>query len=830
MKKFIVKLATILFVFTQIQIANAIFDDVNTNHTNFNAIDYLQTNGIINGYNDGTFKPENQVNRVEFLKIILEGSNIPLDKDENTILPFSDIEENEWYIPYLKKAFAEGYIVGYPDGTFKPGQTINKAEAIKILGEVQQWETLTSISEAPFKDTPKLAWYSKYVDYAKEHNYLEETGDYFAPENLMTRAQISEVIYRTLIDENNNFQPIETSDTSLVNETNNLDTTAEELYVEPTFTPIDVNTIAKGYFDNIQITTSLTNTFYKNEVYVITGESTGNTDAQKTTILLDPIDNDPFNYEIFVGENNNNQFEIPVHFRESGNFNLGIIPGETGDTKLTQISVLPSIPKITDEIDVTPSLKSIKAAYSNDQTYISFNSNENTLKRLTFKQNQNYVTYLSRQDLNKVTINYADFTDFTEDEVSYYIEEAAISSQSPLIRNSKFISSNTYNFTAVEHSFDEILHDKISINPPDTLSSKDYLISFIGTTEVDIQNKGYITKPNGLVETVTLSTSSGTEKYLSTEIIPKESDIQFEYQPTTNGRYIAEIIDKNGMPILNHPIYIGDSIPLIPDFFDLNQRSLFTKNLNLNLLRDELLKEINQSRKDHGLKTVQLSDELNTISQNHSEDMIAYNFFGHINQDNQSPEDRRIAAGIKTPISENIAKDVSIEFSHWGLMRSGSHRQNILNEAWTLVGLGIAEKDGYLYITEEFSTSEIDTNDIQSYKSELLTTINETRSSEGLSTLSYNTDLESACAYLNDKAIIEKITLTNEDLSTALSLYNIDGSALYIGRTFNVWQEILNSIIEEEAPTITDSSWKKIGIDIQLDSTGNLHTTFMINK
>ena len=117
----------ILFAsFTSIVFAN--FNDVNSDHKNYDAIRYLQEKKVINGYPDGTFKPGNFVNRVEFLKIILEGSDIPLNVTSNT--NFYDVEHNQWYGPYLKKAYKEGWINGYPDGTFKPELNINGSSTL----------------------------------------------------------------------------------------------------------------------------------------------------------------------------------------------------------------------------------------------------------------------------------------------------------------------------------------------------------------------------------------------------------------------------------------------------------------------------------------------------------------------------------------------------------------------------------------------------------------------------------------------------------------------------------------------------------------------------
>ncbi|MBD3360359.1 hypothetical protein GF366_00995, partial [Candidatus Peregrinibacteria bacterium] len=197
MKKISAKLLLIpLLLLNFTQTSHAEFKDVFHLHKNYDAIIYLQENDMIQGYPDNTFKPENKINRAEFLKIIMEGTDIPLDIQQNA--PFSDINQNSWYAPYVKKAYKEGWISGYPDKTFKPEQTINKVEALKILGELQNWDIHYSITTAPYNDTPVSEWYTKYVAYAKNHNYLEEAGSTFSPENPMTRAKICEIIYRTL--------------------------------------------------------------------------------------------------------------------------------------------------------------------------------------------------------------------------------------------------------------------------------------------------------------------------------------------------------------------------------------------------------------------------------------------------------------------------------------------------------------------------------------------------------------------------------------------------------------------------------------------------------
>ncbi len=792
----------------------AAFSDLSENHKNYPAITYLQKEGILNGYPDGTFRPDNSVNRAEFLKIILAGSKIPLDVSKNT--PFADINNEAWYAPYVKKAYSEGWIVGYNDGTFKPEQTINKVEALKILGEVQNWNLPTKITEKPYSDTPILEWYTKYVAYAKEQNYLEETGKFFSPGALMTRAKISEIIYRTLIDEEVEKDPVEEEEPA----------TEEEPTTE-NFTPVASQTISATYFNNIALDQTLPTNFYKNEVFIISGQIT-TSGYNHATVILDSTTDNTNDYITFTVDTKNNRFEIPVHFRQSGNFNIGILPGESGQTKVTKISVLSSIPNSTTTETFSEKVSSQNIKFQDKKTSVTFSAPEKTFKKLIFSQNSKEVSYYSRQNTNNIAINYSDFENFGTGNVSYKFELAKIKTETPLAISSAFVSGENKVFTPTKHFFSAMEKSQITAEPPESLSSLQ-AISFSGTAKTDLQKTAYVIKPNGFVEELELESSGSTYNYIGQTILKSGSTISYTYTPPESGTYIIEISNKEGIPVINHPVYIGSKIPLLPDFFDSKTRTLFSGTLNITNARTELLNYINKEREAHGLNKITTTTELNTLAQNHSDDMAKNNFFGHVNLQNQTPEDRRKQLGIKTPVSENIAKDVALDFGHEGLMRSASHRQNILNSAWTKVGLGISVKDGYLYIVEEFTTDQLTSSDLSEMKTELFSEINTKRETNSLTTLVVNSSLESVSDFLNDKAIQENKELTQEIFEEALDTFNITGNSQTIGRTYNVWSTILTSILEEETTTLLTSAWKSVGIDIQLDNAGSINTIVTLN-
>lgn len=173
-----------------------IFTDVNLNTTNSEAISFLKNAGIVSGYSDGSFKPNNPLNRAELLKILIEGLGV--DPNESTYKNcFPDVK-SDWFAKYVCYAKENGWVSGYADGTFKPGNNVNKVEAMKMLLEVFDVETEYPVAN-PFVDISKDEWFSNYIYTAKKMGILEEAGGNYWPSMEIRRGQISENIYRLLV-------------------------------------------------------------------------------------------------------------------------------------------------------------------------------------------------------------------------------------------------------------------------------------------------------------------------------------------------------------------------------------------------------------------------------------------------------------------------------------------------------------------------------------------------------------------------------------------------------------------------------------------------------
>ncbi|MFA6458527.1 MAG: S-layer homology domain-containing protein [Patescibacteria group bacterium] len=180
------------------------FPDVAANNPNKIAIDYLQENGVINGYGDGTFKPQNRINRAELIKVLVEGQGITPDANEYSHC-FPDVG-NEWFAPYVCYAKEVGWVSGYPDGTFQPARIVSKVESLKMILNVYGFTVPEQVSVVPFADTEEDAWYTPFVSVAKDRGLLEETGSNFEPAGAMARGGVAENIFRSIAVKNVNVE------------------------------------------------------------------------------------------------------------------------------------------------------------------------------------------------------------------------------------------------------------------------------------------------------------------------------------------------------------------------------------------------------------------------------------------------------------------------------------------------------------------------------------------------------------------------------------------------------------------------------------------------
>lgn len=126
-----------------------LFTDVNSRHWAYNYIKALVDEEIVSGYSGGSFRPENHITRAEFLKIVLNGSGTEILTGLSS--DFSDLDDDSWCKDYIMTAKGLGIVSGYSDETFRPNQPILRQEASKIILEAFKIATIRVI-EPTFDD------------------------------------------------------------------------------------------------------------------------------------------------------------------------------------------------------------------------------------------------------------------------------------------------------------------------------------------------------------------------------------------------------------------------------------------------------------------------------------------------------------------------------------------------------------------------------------------------------------------------------------------------------------------------------------------------------
>lgn len=191
--------------------AGGSFSDVPENSPHFGAVEYLKAKNVINGYPDGTFQPDRPINRAEALKILLLGTGTSLEIGGTGAAPqknsFSDVHSKDWFYFYVLRAAELKIVEGYPDGRFKPENTINLAESLKVILLSFKAEIPQSVSDDPYPDVSKSAWYATYAQYSKNKNVIEPQNDgKLHGDSQMTRADFAEIAYRLMYIREKNLE------------------------------------------------------------------------------------------------------------------------------------------------------------------------------------------------------------------------------------------------------------------------------------------------------------------------------------------------------------------------------------------------------------------------------------------------------------------------------------------------------------------------------------------------------------------------------------------------------------------------------------------------
>ena len=156
-----------------------VFPDVSLGRWSAHDIEYMADQKVVYGYPDGEFKPSENLTRAEFAALISRFAGLEDSGGKN---PFPDLDKSHWAYGDILRLNASGLTQGYEDGTYRPENRITRAEVMtvvnKILGRNPLDEYVKSLSFNPFNDLKKDKWYYVIVLEATiTHNYyLDDEG------------------------------------------------------------------------------------------------------------------------------------------------------------------------------------------------------------------------------------------------------------------------------------------------------------------------------------------------------------------------------------------------------------------------------------------------------------------------------------------------------------------------------------------------------------------------------------------------------------------------------------------------------------------------------
>ncbi|MDQ0274979.1 hypothetical protein J2S72_001003 [Peptoniphilus koenoeneniae] len=172
------------------------FTDVSKKHWAEKGISNLVKKGILKGYGDNRFLPDNKIKRSEFVSILNE--SFGFHKKAN--VKFNDVEVGSWYYEGISIAVGENYISGYPDGSFRPNANITRAETAMLLYKIFTNENSEELNNKEEENKVDLkedvpSWAKDAIKFVISKGYMKGYPDgTFKVNNSITRAEVCSII------------------------------------------------------------------------------------------------------------------------------------------------------------------------------------------------------------------------------------------------------------------------------------------------------------------------------------------------------------------------------------------------------------------------------------------------------------------------------------------------------------------------------------------------------------------------------------------------------------------------------------------------------------
>jgi CubicO group peptidase (beta-lactamase class C family) len=175
------------------------FKDVPTTSWAFAAVADLSARGLVTGYADGKFHPNNAVTRAEYAKLVC--SALRVEPDTVTSDPFKDVTVAHWAAGYIAATVGKGWLTGYPGGLFKPDEPVSMAQVLAVVARSRGWNDTATL---PYTDIQPGYWAHTFIEACFTRGIIRnpdpgiESAGKLSPEGHCTRAQACVLLSRLL--------------------------------------------------------------------------------------------------------------------------------------------------------------------------------------------------------------------------------------------------------------------------------------------------------------------------------------------------------------------------------------------------------------------------------------------------------------------------------------------------------------------------------------------------------------------------------------------------------------------------------------------------------
>ncbi len=756
-----------------------LFSDVPPGHQYFEAISALEQRGIIRGFSDGSFRPDDLISRAATLKVILLSAGVEFT-GVATKNPFPDVPKNEWFALIAKKGRDIGIVKGDGNGHFLPARNISRAEALAMLFRTNG-DNPDTPSQKPFSDVPLNAWFAKYFASAKKTGLLK--ADPIAPQHLLSRAELSDMTYRFFRGDWNssemrgeasyygdqfegrstaNGESFSNGEFTAAHRTlpfgtrvratdpDSLKSVVVRINDRGPYVDGRIIDLSKAAFEVLApasrgvmpvLLEVISESTPLGPAADCTGEDTGLTieeDYYSGIQLFHPIPDTYRENEIFVISGEVTEDPPPdivsVFYgtKEKKRLFRGVTSGK-----------IFSIPVFFPESGEF--LFSVLAGESGhaDAEYIY-------VRKPKCEQNREKETEspinLRSEIKEGETVFYWDDPqnnlfrlEFSQDgkKVEFFVYDKKKLAPPPeafehfteglatiRIWGSKSESGALDRTSGWKQGEEQKIFLGKRISRGENLifdvSLTDQFeigekIIFSGTSDMPVSSTALIIDPD--------------ENILDSSLQISGDKFSGEFTPKILGSHMVEINRTDGITLFVGQSVPKGTLPLLPDFFDLDSK-ITDDTFTDDKIPETLLRYTNKERVVRQLSKVETDESLMSLAQYRADDMCDRGYFAHRDPDGKYAGDYRVLHNVQTYVSENIVKDMNMRRAFERLMRSPAHRGNIINSMHTRVGFGYcrsSEDPLVVNIVQIFGGEPFRTNATGSWREKILRDINDVR-------------------------------------------------------------------------------------------------------